>query len=85
VEAAAPPPPPAKEKPVGDTRAAKKELQRIERQLNKMGDRESKLHGQIADNATDFEKVATLDAELRALREEREELETRWLALAEDA
>jgi ATP-binding cassette subfamily F protein uup len=85
VEDAAPPPPPAKEKAVGDTRAAKKELQRIERQLNKMGDRESKLHGQIADNATDFEKVATLDAELRALREEREELETRWLALAEDA
>ncbi|WP_405582487.1 ABC-F family ATP-binding cassette domain-containing protein [Streptomyces sp. NBC_01190] len=85
VEAAAPPPPPAKEKQTGDTRAAKKELQRIERQLDKMGDRESKLHGQIAEHATDFAKVATLDAELRTLREEREELEMRWLDLAEDA
>ncbi|WP_329132717.1 ABC-F family ATP-binding cassette domain-containing protein [Streptomyces sp. NBC_01476] len=85
VEAAAPPPPAAKEKPAGDTRAAKKELQRIERQLDKMGDRESKLHGQIAEHATDFEKVAALDAELRALRAEREELETHWLELAEGA
>ncbi|WP_328913883.1 MULTISPECIES: ABC-F family ATP-binding cassette domain-containing protein [unclassified Streptomyces] len=86
VEAAAPPPPAAraKEKPAGDTRAAKKELQRIERQLDKSADRESKLHSQIADHATDFEKVAALDAELRALREEREELEMRWLELAED-
>ncbi|MDX6356665.1 MAG: transport system ATP-binding/permease protein [Streptomyces sp.] len=50
-----------------------------------MGDREGKLHGQIAEHATDFAKVASLDAELRALREEREELEMRWLELAEDA
>jgi ATP-binding cassette subfamily F protein uup len=85
VEAAAPPPPPVKEKPSGDSRAAKKELQRIERQLDKMGDRERGLHTRIADNATDFEKVATLDAELRSLRAEREQLETRWMELAEDA
>ncbi|HEY5834212.1 ABC-F family ATP-binding cassette domain-containing protein [Streptomyces sp.] len=84
VQAAVPPPPPVKEKPAVDTRAAKKELQRIERQLDKVGERESKLHVSIADNATDFEKVAALDAELRALREEREELEMRWLELAED-
>jgi ABC transport system ATP-binding/permease protein len=84
VEAATPPPPAPKEKPAGDTRAAKKELQRVERQLDKLGDRESTLHAQIAANATDFEKVATLDAELRSLRDERELLETRWLELAED-
>jgi ATP-binding cassette subfamily F protein uup len=85
VEAAVPPPPVAKEKPAGDTRVAKKELQRVERQLDKIGDRETALHAQIAENATDFEKVAALDAELRSLREEREELEMRWLELAEDA
>jgi ATP-binding cassette subfamily F protein uup len=28
--------------------------------------------------------VTALDAELRTLREEREDLETRWLELAED-
>jgi ATP-binding cassette subfamily F protein uup len=90
VEAAVPAPPPAqagavKEKSAADTRAAKKELQRIERQLDKVSDKEAKLHAQIADNATDFGKVAKLDAELRELAAEREELEMRWLELAEDA
>ena len=84
VEAAAPPPPPAKEKPAVDTRAAKKELQRVERRLDKIGEREGALHAEIAEHATDFEKVAALDAELRALGDEREQLETRWLELAED-
>jgi len=83
-EAAAPPPPPVKEKPAGDTRAAKKELQRIERQLDKLNDREEKLHAGIAEQSTDFEKVAELDLQLRSLRAEREELEMRWLELAEN-
>ncbi|WUS97432.1 ABC-F family ATP-binding cassette domain-containing protein [Streptomyces sp. NBC_00708] len=66
-------------------RAAKKELQKVERQLEKMSDRETTLHAQIAENATDFEKVAKLDAELRELVAERDTLEMRWLELAEDA
>ncbi|MGW0700972.1 ABC-F family ATP-binding cassette domain-containing protein [Streptomyces sp. NPDC002867] len=91
VEASAPTPPPApaavggKEKSAADARAAKKELQRIERQLDKISEKESKLHDHIADNATDFERVAKLDAELRELAGERDELEMRWLELAEDA
>ncbi|MFD5024513.1 ABC-F family ATP-binding cassette domain-containing protein [Streptomyces sp. NPDC058373] len=74
-----------KEKPAADQRAAKKELQRLERQLDKISTREQKLHAQIAENATDFAKVAELDAELRQLSGERDELEMRWLELAEDA
>ncbi|MFC8229999.1 ABC-F family ATP-binding cassette domain-containing protein [Streptomyces sp. NPDC057287] len=66
-------------------RAAKKELQKVERQLDKMSTRETTLHAQIADNATDFGKVAELDAELRELVSERDVLEMRWLELAEDA
>ncbi|MEU5167488.1 ABC-F family ATP-binding cassette domain-containing protein [Streptomyces mutomycini] len=66
-------------------RAAKKELQKVERQLEKMSTKETSLHAQIADNATDFAKVATLDAELRELVAERDVLEMRWLELAEDA
>ncbi|MFG2329410.1 ABC-F family ATP-binding cassette domain-containing protein [Streptomyces sp. NPDC048604] len=87
IEAAAPAPAaaPVKEKSAGDARAAKKELQKVERQLDKLSEKESKLHAQIADHATDFEKVAKLDAELRELAGEREELELRWLELAEDA
>ncbi|MET8728702.1 ABC-F family ATP-binding cassette domain-containing protein [Streptomyces parvus] len=67
------------------SRAAKKELQKVERQLDKLSTRETTLHKQIADNATDFAKVAKLDAELRELVTERDELEMRWLELAEDA
>ncbi|CAL9456822.1 Energy-dependent translational throttle protein EttA [Streptomyces sp. enrichment culture] len=87
VEAAAPAPAPApaKSASAGDARAAKKELQKIERQLNKMADRETNLHAKIAENATDFEQVAKLDAELRELISERDELEMRWLELAEEA
>lgn len=68
-----------------ESRAAKKELQKVERQLGKLSDRETKLHAQIAENATDFGKVAKLDAELRELVTERDELEMRWLELAEEA
>ncbi|MGW2340285.1 ABC-F family ATP-binding cassette domain-containing protein [Streptomyces sp. NPDC001661] len=90
IEAASPAPAaaPAVEKTgpsAADTRAAKKELQKIERQMDKISEKETKLHTQIADNATDFGKVAKLDAELRDLVAQREELEMRWLELAEDA
>ncbi|GAA1532613.1 ABC-F family ATP-binding cassette domain-containing protein [Streptomyces albidochromogenes] len=87
VEAATPAPAPApvKKKASGDARAAQKEMQKIERQLGKLSDKETKLHAQIADNATDFEKVALLDAELRELVAGRDELEMRWMELAEDA
>jgi ATP-binding cassette subfamily F protein uup len=74
----------ARDRPAADSRAAKKELQRIERQLDRLSEKENRLHAEIAADATDFGKVAALDAELRALGEEREDLETRWLDLAED-
>ncbi|MEU4203467.1 ABC-F family ATP-binding cassette domain-containing protein [Streptomyces sp. NPDC045470] len=89
IDAAAPASAPAqeapKQKPAAVTRAAQKELQKIERQLDRIGEKEAKLHAQIAEHATDFEKVAGLDAQLRELVGEREELEMRWLELAEDA
>ncbi|MCX3060630.1 ABC-F family ATP-binding cassette domain-containing protein [Streptomyces beihaiensis] len=68
-----------------EARAAKKELQKLERQMDRISDKEATLHKQIAENATDFTKVADLDAQLRALVTEREELEMRWLELADDA
>ncbi|GAA4961939.1 hypothetical protein GCM10023238_31480 [Streptomyces heliomycini] len=55
----------APEKSAADQRAAKKELQKIERQLDKVSEKETKLHAAIAEHATDFAKVAELDAELR--------------------
>ncbi|MER7990390.1 ABC-F family ATP-binding cassette domain-containing protein [Streptomyces noursei] len=75
----------APKKAAAVNRAAQKELQRIERQLDKIGEKEAALHGQMAEHATDFEKIAGLDAQLRELGAQREELEMRWLELAEDA
>jgi ATP-binding cassette subfamily F protein uup len=87
VEAAAASAPAPAAKPrssAADARAAKKELQRIERQLDRIGEKESALHSRIADNATDYGLVAELDAELRSLGEQRDQLESRWLELADE-
>ncbi|PJE97058.1 glycerophosphodiester phosphodiesterase [Streptomyces carminius] len=75
---------PAAAKPAALSRAARKELQRIERRLERIEERQTALHAEMAAHATDFEKVAALDTELRELTGERDELETRWLELAEE-
>jgi len=66
-----------------DVRTARKELARLERQLDKLKDREAGLHDQMASAATDHERVLELDTTLRQLHDERAELEHRWLELAE--
>ena len=66
-------------------RAAKKELNRIERQLAKLTETETKLHDQLATNASNYERLGELDTELRKLAEERGELETAWFEAAERA
>ncbi|MFE2188943.1 ABC-F family ATP-binding cassette domain-containing protein [Streptomyces sp. NPDC059455] len=75
----------ARQRSAADQRAAKKDLQRIERRLDRISEQESELHARIAEHATDFAKVAELDTRLRELTGERDELETRWLELADDA
>jgi ATPase subunit of ABC transporter with duplicated ATPase domains len=69
----------------GDARAARKELARLERQLSKLADAESRLHEQMAQRATDHEAVLELDTRLRALHDERAALEEEWLEAAEHA
>ncbi|QJW35947.1 ABC-F family ATP-binding cassette domain-containing protein [Cellulosimicrobium protaetiae] len=68
-----------------EVRAAKKEINRIERRLSKIAEVEGRLHEKIAANATDFAAVAELDAELRTLAAEKDELEAAWLEAAEIA
>ena len=68
-----------------EVRAAKKEINRIERRLSKIAEAEARLHEKIAANATDFAAVAELDAELRTLAAEKDELEAAWLEAAEVA
>ncbi len=66
-----------------DSRAARKELARVERQLEKLAQREEKLHAQMAEHATDFAKIGELDTALRQLAAEKAALEEEWLILAE--
>ncbi|MBL1068676.1 ABC-F family ATP-binding cassette domain-containing protein [Streptomyces sp. 7-21] len=73
-----------RQKPAQAAREARKEIQRIERQLDKLAKQEAALHAELAEHATDFERVAGLDRELKQLAERRDELETRWLELADE-
>jgi ATP-binding cassette subfamily F protein uup len=68
-----------------DSRAARKELERIERRLERIGRNEAAVHALMAESATDHERVLELDGRLRALTTERDELEEQWLQLAEDS
>ncbi|HEU5034709.1 MAG TPA: ABC-F family ATP-binding cassette domain-containing protein [Mycobacteriales bacterium] len=69
----------------GDQRAARKEMQRIERRLDRLASEAERLHAELAAHATDYEKVSELDGKLRAVETERGELEEAWLVAAEDA
>jgi ATP-binding cassette subfamily F protein uup len=60
-------------------RAARKEVARLERALDKLTAREADLHEQMAAAATDHGRLRALDTELRALATEREALEAAWL------
>ena len=63
-------------------RTARKELQRLERQLERLSARETELAAQLAANATDYEKLTTLGADLKATQAEKADLEERWLTVA---
>ena len=63
-------------------REARKELGRLERALDRLGDREARLHEEMAAQATDHVRLGELDTELSALATERDELEAAWLETA---
>ncbi|MEC3951875.1 ABC-F family ATP-binding cassette domain-containing protein [Nocardia sp. CDC153] len=64
-------------------RAARKELAKLERTLEKLTDRENKLHAALAEAATNPDKLVTLGAELKQVQAEKEATEERWLELAD--
>ena len=63
-------------------RAARKELDRLERQISKSSAREASLHEQLAANAADYERLTELGAQLNVVQTEKEALEERWLEVA---
>lgn len=78
--------PPTGDKPRSDAaleRARKKELARLESQLSKVDSEIERIHEAMTTAATDFEKLAALDADLRTARARKDELEEAWLLAAE--
>jgi ABC transport system ATP-binding/permease protein len=59
-------------------------LTRLERLVATLDKREAALHTQLAESATDYERVAELDAELREVVAAREAAEQEWLELADE-
>ena len=65
------------------TRAARKELARIEGRLAKLAERTDSIHAEMAAKAHDYPALERLQTEEAALSTEVAELEDSWLALAE--
>ncbi|MDN5933154.1 MAG: ATP-binding cassette domain-containing protein [Pseudonocardia sp.] len=68
-----------------DQRAARKDLQRIERRMTALAQRREKLHAELAEAATDPDRLLTLNAELREVDAEIGKVELAWLEAAEFA
>ncbi|TDE33006.1 ABC-F family ATP-binding cassette domain-containing protein [Actinomadura sp. 6K520] len=77
-------PAPAKPKAGGQDWKARKELDRLERRLEKLARQETELHEQLAAHATDYTRLQELDARLKEIQAEAAGIEEEWLMLAED-
>ncbi len=83
---APPAPAAARERPASSgatAHATRKEVQRLERALDKLTEREGALHERMAEHATDRARLRELTEELTALGTERERLEEAWLEASE--
>lgn len=74
---------PASGMSAAQVRQARKELARLERQVGRLEQREADLLDRLAAHATDYATVADLDAQLKDVRAEREQVEEAWLTLAD--
>jgi ATP-binding cassette subfamily F protein uup len=69
--------------PGAAVRSARKEVQRLERALERVAEQVGGLESAMAASATDHARLGELQAELDTLGAERERLETSWLEAAE--
>src|SRR6478609_2072894 len=76
-------PEPATSASPAEVREARKVMARIEKQLSRLQDREERLHGDMAEKATDPAALADLNAKLQGVVAEREDLELEGLEAAE--
>ena len=66
-----------------EAHAARKELAKLERQLDKLDEREKQLQEQVAEAGDALDQIQQLSEELTKIGQQREQLETRWMELAE--
>ncbi len=66
-----------------EERAARKQIQKLTKQLARLAAQEQSLQGQIAEQAGDYSLMAKLTAELDVLLAQREDLEFEWLEASE--
>ncbi|WP_460541450.1 ABC-F family ATP-binding cassette domain-containing protein [Glycomyces halotolerans] len=64
-------------------RAAQKEMSKLERRLEKVEDKIAAVHADMAEAATDPDRLTELTGRLGELEDERDRIETRWMELAE--
>jgi ATP-binding cassette subfamily F protein uup len=67
----------------GAQRAARKELQRLERQIDRLSAREKELIELLAAHASDYTRLVELGGELREVQSEKARLEEDWLTVAD--
>ncbi|HET7683778.1 MAG TPA: ABC-F family ATP-binding cassette domain-containing protein [Marmoricola sp.] len=65
-----------------DERSARKAIARIDKQLERLAEREAALHAEMAESVSDHERLAALSEQLGALTAEKDALEGEWLEAA---
>ncbi|QUQ69228.1 ABC-F family ATP-binding cassette domain-containing protein [Kutzneria sp. CA-103260] len=68
-----------------EQRAARKELARLERRLDVLTKKEAELHAKLAEAATNPDRLLALDAELRTVLAEKDDVEEQWMLAADAA
>ncbi|GAA1988848.1 ATP-binding cassette domain-containing protein [Amycolatopsis minnesotensis] len=82
---AAPKQPAAAKASAADRRAASKDLARLERKLDQLHAKETKLHEALAAAATDPDRLIELNTELKTVLAEKDEVEEKWMEISEAA
>ena len=65
-------------------RVARKEMQRLERQIERLSTQEAELTAELAAHASDYVRLTELGAQLKSVQQEKGQLEDEWLEAAEE-
>jgi ATP-binding cassette subfamily F protein uup len=66
-------------------RVARKEMQRLERQIERLSTQEAELTAELAAHASDYVQLTELGAQLKSVQQEKGQLEDEWLEAAEES